>query len=138
MEHATAVWTITIVKVSQAQGILRYTEDGERVALQVASTASAEDFLSTAKKALRKPGLALLDLQPFDKAAMGRRAGHYGAYTRGFTPEDADAWVPKYPGASGPNCRWQPSIDDPTNQTIAEAGLCDGAELAVAFVYAVG
>ena len=66
----------------------------------------------------------LRDIKPFDESTLGRDTGYYGQQSQ------SGEWVPATLTPKPVNCSFDPSVDNP-DQTIEEAGLVEGAEIAV-------
>lgn len=124
-------WTIHVVVIDHAVGVRDHFLDNETISVEVNSETTVEELMERLKEknVNRRQGgdLTMKDLQPFDKSKVGHNTGHFG---RGWHEGMVCEWIPKYPDATGPNCSWNPSPLDPW-QKIAEAGLCDGAELCI-------
>jgi len=83
--------------------------------------------LNTLLKNKGKSSVGMIDLSVFDQSELGKRVRTWGGLVGiGYTSE----WKKSHPIPLPKNCKWYPSPSD-RKQNISEAGLCDGAQLAV-------
>lgn len=113
-------WTIHFNVLLVWKGTTEYTsvKDHFFVTLPQGSSTTINSFLATIQSRYTK--VTINDLAPFDESILGQRVG------KGAEGE----WVATTKNPKPVNCKWNPSSSSSV-QTIAEAGLNDGAEMAL-------
>jgi len=118
-------WSVSIHIVIHTTGVSRSKEQQKQfsVTLPAGGDTTVTQFLDAVNSGSGR-FLTILDLHPFDESELGMDTGCYGRYRR------EGVWEPTHKSPQPTNCKWNPSREDPS-QTIRDAGLCNGARLAI-------
>jgi len=122
-------WTVHVIWVDKQQGAKNGMRVEERYAVPLpqCGDTSLEDFMkavNAVKKKIRSD-LTVMDLSPFDESVLGYQT----SLNRSLPdPNFVSKWVPTVSNPKPVNCTWTPDRTNPA-QRIADAGLCNGAEL---------
>jgi hypothetical protein len=119
-------WTIHIKIVEDCSGVRIYKKVTSTASFvfEKEGDATVEELINACKGDPKTQTVSVMDLKPFDESFLGEDTGRYGRVQK------QGKWVPEHKNPRPPNCSWNPDIANPL-QTLAEAGLCNGAELMI-------
>jgi len=124
-------WSVHVILVEKGAGVRNHMKVQRKVSVVVPNGAQAtvQDFMKQLNGIQEHPfdTTTAMDLSPFSEAKLGHDTTTYG---RGWRPGSKPNWVPENTDPRPPNCKWLPNIEEP-HQKLSDAGLKDGAELAV-------
>lgn len=125
-------WTIWTVVVDKYTGARNSVSEKKRFGVKADPSTPIKQLIDGINAHPKNPqkDQTPMSLSPFDPSTLGYRTGG----SRGRRPATSPAeWVATNPDGK-PNCSWKPDVANP-DQTITEAGLCDGAELAIIKIF---
>ena len=120
-------WTIHLNSLRQYTGArnaleVKFTHSVE---LPAGSKATVKELIDALKQHEKMGAITAMEIKPFDESKLGYMSG--GGRMRSAGPR---TWQPKIQDPKPPNCTWNPDVSNP-DQTLAAAGLCNGAQLQV-------
>jgi len=128
-------WTIHVVRVGEKDTMnWKGKFEEERVSVRVPRGATVRELLEAINGTKINMGsgpVDLRDLFPFVPSHMDlHRRGEESFLLEELSPKGTSAPEKETAKRSVPNCKWVAPQASP-EQTLAEAGLCDGAELGI-------